>query len=47
MGETFTPLARSRASYYCKGSPVHFVMVELFKMESTGETVVPRTFKNL
>ena len=47
MGETFTPLARSRASYYCKGSPVHFVMVELFKMESTGETVVTLTFKNL
>lgn len=47
MSETFTPLARSRASYYCKGSPVHFVMVELFKMESTGSTVVTLTFKNL
>ncbi len=47
MSETFTPLARSRSSYYCKGSPVHFVMVELFRMEQTGETVVTLTFKNL
>lgn len=47
MSETFTPIARSRAGYYCKGSPVHFVMVELFRMESTGSTVVTLTFKNL
>ena len=47
MGEVFTPLARSRSSYYCKGSPVHFAMVELFRMESTGSTVVTLTFKNL
>lgn len=47
MSETFTPLAQSRASYYCKGSPVHFDMVELFRMESTGSTVVTLTFKNL
>ncbi len=47
MSERFIPLAQSRASYYCKGSPVHFSMVELFRMESTGETVVTLTFKNL
>ncbi len=47
MSERFIPLAQSRASYYCKGSPVHFAMVELFRMESTGETVVTLTFKNL
>lgn len=47
MSQKFTPLALSRASYYCKGSPVHFVMVELFRMESTGATVVTLTFKNL
>ena len=46
MSETFTPLAQSRASYYCKGSPVHFVQVELFRMDSTGSTVVTLTFKN-
>lgn len=47
MSETFTPLASSRANYYCKGSPVHFAMVELFKLEETGSTVVTLTFKNL
>ena len=47
MSQAFTPIARSRASYYCKGSPVHFSMVELFRMEETGETVVTLTFKNL
>ena len=47
MSQKFTPLAQSRASYYCKGSPVHFVMVELFRMEGTGATVVTLTFKNL
>lgn len=47
MGQKFTPLAQSRASYYCKGSPVHFVRVELFRMEGTGDTVVTLTFKNL
>ena len=47
MNQKFTPLAQSRASYYCKGSPVHFVMVELFRMEGTGATVVTLTFKNL
>lgn len=47
MSERFIPLAQSRASYYCKGSPVHFSMIELFRMESTGETVVTLTFKNL
>lgn len=47
MGQKFTPLAQSRASYYCKGSPVHFVRVELFRLEGTGETVVTLTFKNL
>lgn len=36
MSQKFTPLAQSRASYYCKGSPVHFVMVELFRMEGTA-----------
>jgi hypothetical protein len=45
MSQKFTPLAQSRASYYCKGSPVHFVMVELFRMEGTGATVVTLTFK--
>ena len=45
MSQAFTPIARSRASYYCKGSPVHFSMVELFRMEETGETVVTLTFK--
>ena len=47
MSQAFTPIARARASYYCKGSPVHFSMVELFRMEETGETVVTLTFKNL
>lgn len=47
MGQEFTPLAQSRAGYYCKGSPVHFVRVELLRMESTGDTVVTLTFKNL
>ena len=46
MSQKFTPLAQSRASYYCKGSPVHFVQVELFRMESSGSTVVTLTFKN-
>ena len=44
MGQKFTPLAQSRASYYCKGSPVHFVRVELFRMEGTGDTVVTLSF---
>ena len=47
LAQKFTPLAQSRASYYCKGSPVHFVRVELFRMEGTGDTVVTLTFKNL
>lgn len=47
MAQKFTPLAQSRAGYYCKGSPVHFVRVELFRMEGTGDTVVTLTFKNL
>ncbi len=47
MGQKFTPLAQSRASYYCKGSPVHFVRVELFRIEGTGDTAVTLTFKNL
>ena len=44
MSQAFTHCA-SRASYYCKGSPVHFSMVELFRMEETGETVVTQPSK--
>lgn len=47
MNATFTPLAQSSAGYYCKGSPIHFDMVELFRLENTGDTVVTLTFKNL
>lgn len=47
MADSFIPIACNRATYYCKGSPVHFAMVELFKMQSTGSTVVTFTFKNL
>ena len=47
MSHQFTQLADSRARYYCKGSPVHFVRVELFRVEDTGDTAVTLTFKNL
>ncbi len=47
MAHQFTQLVDSRARYYCKGSPVHFVRVELFRMEDTGDTAVTLTFKNL
>ncbi|MEG0167691.1 MAG: hypothetical protein RR709_07460 [Ruthenibacterium sp.] len=43
----FTPIAQSRARYYCKGSPVQFVQVELLRMEDTGSVVVTLTFKNV
>ena len=43
----FMPVAQSRARYYCKGSPVQFVMVELLRMEETGHMVVTLTFKNV
>ncbi|MEG1381878.1 MAG: hypothetical protein RSC73_06510 [Ruthenibacterium sp.] len=43
----FTPIAQSRARYYCKGSPVQFVQVELLRMEETGSVVVTLTFKNV
>ncbi len=47
MAQKFTLLVDSRAGYYCKGSPVHFVRVELFRVEETGDTAVTLTFKNL
>lgn len=47
MKQQFTPLAQSRAGYYCKGCPVQFVRVELLRMEENGATVVTFTFKNV
>ncbi|MEG1569034.1 MAG: hypothetical protein RR349_05725 [Oscillospiraceae bacterium] len=43
----YSSLARSRANYYIKGSPVQFVQVELLREESSGDILVTLTFKNL
>lgn len=43
----FTSVAKSRARYYCKNSPVQFVYVELLRMEETGDMIVTLQFKNI
>ncbi len=47
MNTDFNSIAKSRAKYYLKGSPVQFVWVELLKPETQQSVAVTLTFKNI
>ncbi len=47
MNTDFNSIAKSRAKYYLKGSPVQFTCVELLKTQEQQNVAVTLTFKNI
>ncbi len=47
MNIDFNSIAKSRARYYLKKSPVQFVQVELLRMDNAQSLAVTLTFKNI